>query len=125
MGVRFCRHLDGLTDLVQFKIETGLHPPICQGPYNTPQALLSSVNKELDWLKAKGYIRESSSNWSSPMVTVRKLDGSARLCIDFKAINAITTSLLFYMPRVEEVLSQSNIEGRPYKRLLPSTHALR
>ena len=30
-------------DLVQFKIEMGLNPPICQGPYNTPQALLSSV----------------------------------------------------------------------------------
>ena len=38
------------------------------------------------------------------MVTVRKPDGSARLCIDFKAINAITTPLPFYMPRVEVVL---------------------
>ena len=37
----------GLTDLVQFKIETGLHRPICQGPYNTPQALLGSVAKNL------------------------------------------------------------------------------
>ena len=41
----------GLTELVQFKIETSLHPPICQGPYNTPQALLGSVDKELAWLK--------------------------------------------------------------------------
>jgi len=38
------------------------------------------------------------------MVTIRKPDGLARLCIDFKAINAITTSLPFYMPQVEEVL---------------------
>ena len=64
----------GLTDLVQFKIETGLHPPICQGPYNTPQALLGSVDKELAWLKERGYIREINSNWAFPMVTVR--DGS-------------------------------------------------
>ena len=92
--------------MVQFRIETGSHAPICQGPYNTPQSLLSSVDKELAWLKEHGYIRESSSNWASPMVTVKKPDGSARLCIDFKAINAITTPLPFYMPRVEEVLDR-------------------
>ena len=40
------------------------------------------------------------------MVTVRKPDGSARICVDFKRINAITTPLPFYMPRVEEVLEQ-------------------
>ena len=38
------------------------------------------------------------------MVTIRKPDGTARLCIDFKAINAITEPIPFYMPRVEEVL---------------------
>ena len=96
----------GLTKLVQFRIETGMHPPISQGPYNTPQALITSVDKELEWLKQKGFIRESNSNWASPMVTVRKPDGTARLCIDFKAINAVTTPLPFYMPRVEEVLER-------------------
>ena len=40
------------------------------------------------------------------MVMVRKPDGSARICIDFKKINATTTPLPFYMPRVEEVLEQ-------------------
>ena len=35
----------GLTDLAQFRIETGNHPSICQGPYNTPQALVDSVSK--------------------------------------------------------------------------------
>ena len=67
---------------------------------------MDSVNKELKWLLDKGYIKESTSSWASPMVTVRKPDGSARICIDFKAINAVTTPLPFYMPRVEEVLKQ-------------------
>ena len=40
------------------------------------------------------------------MVTVKKPDGSARICVDFKRINAITTPLPFYMPWVEEVLEQ-------------------
>ena len=96
----------GLTNLTEFKMDTGNHPPICQRPYNTPQTLITSVNKELDWLLEKGYIRESTSSWASPMVTVRKPDGTARICIDFNAINAVTTPLPFYMPRVEEVLEQ-------------------
>ena len=94
----------GLTKLKQFKIDTGNHAPIHQRPYNTPQSLMESVNKELEWLKSKGYIRPSESPWSSPMVTVHKPDGTARLCVDFKAIYAVTEPILFYMPQVEEVL---------------------
>ena len=94
----------GLTKLAEFSIDTGEHRPIAQRPYNTPLGLRESVDKELDWLLSKGYIRESESQWASPMVTVKKPDGTARICIDFKRINNITTPLPFYMPRVEEVL---------------------
>ena len=38
------------------------------------------------------------------MVTVRRADGSARLCVDFRKINDLTRQTPFYMPRVEEVL---------------------
>ena len=95
-----------LTPLAEFGIDTGSHDPIAQRPYNTPLSLRDLVDKEIDWLLSKGYIRESESHWASPMVTVRKPDGSARICTDFKQINAITTPLPFYMPRVEEVLEQ-------------------
>ena len=62
------------------------------------------MDKELDWLLEQGYIHPSDSPWASPMVTVRKPDGTARLCVDFKRINEVTAPLLFCMPRVEEVL---------------------
>ena len=38
----------GLTDLVQFTIETGDNPPIFQRPYNTPAAFKTSIDKEID-----------------------------------------------------------------------------
>ena len=94
----------GLTTLVEFGIDTGDSRPIAQRPYNTPLSLRDSVDRELDWLISQGYIRESSSQWASPMVTVKKPDGSARICVDLKRINSVTTPLPFYMPRVEEVL---------------------
>ena len=84
----------GLTPLAEFTIDMGKHDPIAQCPYNTPLSLRDSVDSEIDWLLSKGYIRESESNWASPMVTVRKPDGPARICIDFKKINTVTTPLL-------------------------------
>ena len=94
----------GLTDLVKFEIDTGDEAPIYQRPYGIPVALREKVEAELDWLIERGFIRPSSSPWASPMVTVKKADGSARLCVDFRKINGLTRQTPFYMPRVEEVL---------------------
>ena len=92
--------------LTEFAIDTGDSPPIPQRPYNMSLTLRDSVDSELDWLIQKGYIRKSTRQWASPMVTIRKPDLSARICVDFKRINAVTTPLPFYMPRVEDVLEQ-------------------
>ena len=62
----------GLTDKATFSIETGEAKPIVQRPYNTPIALMASVDKELDGYWTTGTIRQSESLWASPMVTVRK-----------------------------------------------------
>ena len=94
----------GLTNLATFNIDTGEADPIQQRPYSTPVALKDSVNKELAWLLDKGYIVPSSSPWSSPMVMVRKADGSARICVDFRKANSLTRQIPFFMPRVEEVI---------------------
>ena len=94
----------GLTTLMTFDINTGEAEPVQQRPYSTPVALKDSVNKELSWLLKKGYIVPSSSPWSSPMVTVRKTDGSAQICVDFRRVNSLTRQITFFMPRVEEVI---------------------
>ena len=94
----------GITSLVEFDIDTGGAEPIHQRPYSTPVALKEKVDEEITWLLSKGYIVPSSSPWASPMVTVRKADGSARLCVDFRKINGLTRQMPFFMPRVEEVV---------------------
>ena len=94
----------GLTSLIAFDIDTGDAEPIQQRPYSTPVALKTSVDEEITWLLGKGFIVPSSSPWASPMVTVRKADGSARLCVDFRRINGLACQTPFFMPRVDEVI---------------------
>ena len=85
----------GLTHLAVLGIDTGSHSPIAQRPYSTPISLRYAADREIDSLLERKIIRESESLWASPMVTVKKSDRSARICIDFKSINAITTPLPF------------------------------
>ena len=94
----------GLSKLVTFDMDTGEADPIYQHPYSTPVALKQSIDTEITWLLEKGYIVPSSSPWASPMVTVRKADGSARLCADFRKVNGLMRQVPFYMLRVEEVI---------------------
>ena len=94
----------GLTDWVELSINTGEATPVSQRPYNTPVALKKAVGSEVDWLVQKGYIRISHSEWASPIVTVKKPDGSIRLCIDYKNVNSVTTPAPFYMPTIDKVL---------------------
>ena len=94
----------GLTSLTQFEIDTGSADPIRQRPYSTPVTMKPKVDEEITWLLEQGFIVPSNSPWASPIVTVRKPDGSARLCVDFRKVNALTVQTPFFMPRVEEVV---------------------
>ena len=48
-------------------------------------------------------MKESSSTWSSPVVLVTKKDGSQRLCVDYRQLNAATVA--FPLPRVDDSLA--------------------
>ena len=53
-----------------------------------------------------GVIQESHSSWSAPIVVVPKCDGGKRLCVDFRALNAITRTYVWPMPRVKDIFAK-------------------
>ena len=53
-----------------------------------------------------GVISESSSDWASAPVLVRKSDGSVRYCIDFCFLNAKNAKDLFPLPSISQCLDQ-------------------
>ncbi|MGL4385614.1 MAG: reverse transcriptase family protein [Flavobacterium sp.] len=49
-------------------------------------------------------IRDSNSKYSSPVVMIKKKDGSERFCVDYRNLNALTIKDKFRLPRIYETL---------------------
>ena len=96
----------GTTPLITMSIDTGDHSPVAKRPYTLALKHHDWVKAEIDKLLEAGVIRESDSSWSAPIVVVPKGDGGKRLCIDYRALNAITRTFIWPMPRVEDILAK-------------------
>ncbi|PNH07731.1 Retrovirus-related Pol polyprotein from transposon [Tetrabaena socialis] len=71
----------GRTDWVQANIDTGDSDPVCLNPYRLSRVEKEAVEAEVARMLADGVVRHSTSEWSSPVVMVKKSDGSLRFCM--------------------------------------------
>ena len=74
----------GETDLVRMEIDTGDTSPKKQAPRRMPFAVRQEVAKQLKSMQQNQVIQPSHSPWSSPVVMVRKKDGSHRFCVVYR-----------------------------------------
>ena len=51
-------------------------------------------------------IRESHFSWSAPIIVVPKGDGDERMCVDYRALNAIFRTYIWPMPRIDDILAK-------------------
>ncbi|CAI7849863.1 unnamed protein product, partial [Closterium sp. NIES-54] len=77
--------------------------PAVRATYRMSAAELKEVQKQLEELLEKGFIRVSSSTYAAPILFVKKKDGSMRMCVDYRALNKITIKNRYPLPRVEEL----------------------
>lgn len=100
------RQRPGRTEMCQHTIHLTDPAPSRQRPYRVPERLVEPLKEEIKMMKELGVIEPSVSEWSSPMVIVPKKDGTLRVCIDFRRLNAQSKFDAYPMPRVDDLLEK-------------------
>ncbi len=77
-----------------------------QPPRRMPFIVRQEVAKQLRSMQQNGVIQPSCSPWSSPVIMVRKKNGSHRFCVDYRGLNAVTKPDTFPLPRIDDLLDQ-------------------
>jgi transposase InsO family protein len=92
----------GSTGVTKHKIDTGDHPPIKQPARRTPFATRVVMEEEVRKMLKQGVVEASTSAWASPVVLVRKKDGTYRFCVDYRRVNDVTKKDAYPLPRLDD-----------------------
>ncbi|KAH0607596.1 uncharacterized protein H6S33_002630 [Morchella sextelata] len=90
---------------IEIVLEEGKRPPY--GPiYGLSQIELKALREYLNENLPKGFIRASESPAGAPILFVKKSDGTLRLCVDYRGLNAITVKNRYPLPLLKETLAK-------------------
>ncbi|GBG64090.1 hypothetical protein CBR_g40539 [Chara braunii] len=73
---------------------------------------LDELRRQLKELVEKGWIRPSVSPYGSPVLFIPKKEGTLRMCIDYRGLNAITVKNREPLPRIDDLLD--TVQGCRY-----------
>ena len=82
-------------------VPIGYHPL-----YNQTDEELKALKGYLEDNLRKGFIENSSADFASPVLFVKKHDGTLRFCIDYRKLNEITRKDRYPIPLIEETLQR-------------------
>ncbi|MCG7869179.1 MAG: reverse transcriptase family protein, partial [Candidatus Thiodiazotropha taylori] len=89
---------------IEHSINTENATPVKQRMRRTPACFVGEEEAHLKKMLDAGVIRESTSDWASSPVLIRKRDGNVRWCIDYRGLNKKTVKDVFPLPLVDDCL---------------------
>lgn len=86
------------------RIELNSDTPVKSRAYRIPYVQKAVVEEGIAKMLKIGVIQRSNSDWSSPIVLVKKKDNTVRFCVDHRKVNEKTVKDNYPMPFIEEKL---------------------
>ena len=77
-----------------------------QRPYRLPFHQKNALEELIKHMLASQMIRPSLSPYSSPIILVKKKDGTWRLCVDYRQLNSNTVKNKYPIPIIEDLLDE-------------------
>lgn len=96
----------GRTHLVKHPINTGTASPIKQSYRRIPHGWEEEIKLQVTEMAQNDVIRPSQSPWSSPIILVKKKDGSTRFVLDYRRLNDVTKKDAYPLPNIQDVLDR-------------------
>ena len=78
--------------MIEHKIELTNNSPVRSRLYIFLYAMRENLKKEIENMLSLGIIRQSNSPFASPIVIVKKKDGSDCICVDYWKLNKLTVA---------------------------------
>src|SRR5436190_161936 len=96
----------GTTDLTEHKIDVNGHALIKQRYYPVSPKIQEAIYTEVDKMLEAGIIEPSKSEWSTPIVMIKKPNGSYRFCLDFRKLNSVSKKDAYPLPYMNAILDK-------------------
>lgn len=75
-------------------------------PYRYPQLLKDEIERQCAAMLAQGIIQKSDSEFSSPVLLVKKQDKTWHFCVDYRALNSKMIKNKYPIPVVDDLLDE-------------------
>ncbi|UYV79839.1 K02A2.6-like, partial [Cordylochernes scorpioides] len=92
----------GRTHLVKHQIKTTSDIPIRKNPYRVSLKERNIISDQINSMLKNGIISHSSSPWASPIILVKKKNGTFRFCVDYRNLNSVTVKDQYPLPRIDD-----------------------